>query len=605
MAMLFVVTGTMSAATYYVATNGSDSNAGSIDRPWFSVKYALTKLTNTDTLYLREGTYYETGLSISNRSRILFSAYAQEKVEITGGIPDFTVAPNVKWELYDAATNLYRTKDIYPGSGYANVWLLDDRIQLVQYANMLNLQSTNYGPVHGFTPMYQGRGFLFHPDGHLYLRLQNNPNDLIDPLGKPINPIPADIDPNRHRMSISFTVSNSSSVKVKNLTISHAKYLFDITSSSPGFEFDGCSFNYGIYAFVLRGSSTSPNARDYEIHDCDFNNGLPDYVYWCDVKNKDQEVGEAYPEFQSEAIAGPAPGFYIHNNRFHDSFDAMDLDGGTENTRILYNEFLRLRDDAITFGAELPAKVSSGPDLYVYNNVFLILDDRICFRGRLASSGAHYDGNVMYRLLDTTYHQPQPSSFPLFSQFGNGSSFSTLADFRSRSGTDWESKGLEVDPQMDVNRIVRGSYDGGEATWKRYFPRNNSVSTQGVSYEGLNWPGTEGVRYRGAMVDSLATGIGEHLRRRGDAPDGFELGQNYPNPFNPRTAISYQLSAVSFVNLRVYNMLGRVIATLANVEQPPGRYQVTFDAGNLSSGVFFYRLQAGNFVDTKKLVLLK
>jgi hypothetical protein len=705
-ATLFLLAGNGSASTYYVATNGSDANSGSIDRPWFSVKYALTKLTNNDTLYVREGVYYETGLSVSNRSGILISAYGQEKAEITGGIQDFR-APGDKWELYDAPTNLYRTKNTYP-VGYVNAWLLDDGIQLVQYASLANLQSANYGPVNGFTPMYQGPGVTSYFDGHIYMRLQNNPNDLVDPLGKPISSVPADIDPNHHRISISFTgtlftISNSSNVKFKNLTVSHAKYLFDTPASSSKFEFDGCSFNYSSYGFVLRGTSTAPTARDYEIHNCDFNNGLPDYVYWCDVKNKDQEVGEAYPEFQAEAISGPAPGFYIHHNRFHDSFDAMDLDAGTENARILYNEFYRLRDDAITFKivknvevghnimwrvgegvscdfdltdtktdgdvyvhhniidasqyqhggrtgnyrasnwpvwqicdvfgshgdtypakwkvynnttvhrrsgysydpAELPAKTQSGSDLYVYNNIFLILDDRICYRGRLATSGAHYDGNVMYRLLDTTYHRPLPNTYPLISQFGNGASFSTLADFRANSGTNWEDHGLEVDPQMDVNKIVHGNYDGGEATWKRYFPRSTSVTTQGASYEGLTWPGTQGVRYRGAMADSLATAIGEHFPQRGNTPSEFELGQNYPNPFNPTTSIRYSIPTAGSYSMQVFNVLGQEVARLLNGDVSPGKYAVKFDAGNLSSGLYVYTLVGTNARAVKKMMLLK
>jgi hypothetical protein len=708
-AILLLLASNGSASTYFVAVNGSNANDGSKDHPWFSVKYALTRVVNNDTLYIREGVYYETGLSISNRSGILISAYGREKVEITGGVPDFRVAPNDKWELYDASTNLYRTKDMYPGTSYVSAWLLEDGIQLVQYASMANLQSKNYGPVSGFSPMYQGPGVLYsNTDGRIYMRLQNNPNDLIDPLGKPIDPIPADVDPNHHRVSISFSgtlfsLSNASNVKIKNLTLSYGKYLFDTPGASSNFEFDGCVFNYGIYAFVLRGNSTAPTARNYEIHHCDFSNGLPDYVYWCDVKNKDQEVGEAYSEFQSEAISGPAPDFYIHHNRFHDSFDAMDLKGGTENTRILYNEFYRLRDDAITlsivknveiahnimwrvgegvscdfdiadtktdgdvyvhhniidasqyqhggrtgnyrasnwpvwqiidaFGshgdtypakwkvynnttvhrrsgysynpAELPAKVQSGPDLYVYNNIFLILDDRICFRGRLASSGAHFDGNVMYRLLDSTYHQPITSNFPLFYQFGNGSSFSTLAEFRSSSGTNWESKGLEIDPRMDVNKIVHGSYDGGEATWRRYFPRNNSILTQGVSYEGLNWPGTEGVRYRGAMADSLATAIDDRIPGRWNLPNEFSLGQNYPNPFYPTTQIQFSVAKPGSYSVTVFNVLGQEVAKLFAGDLSPGAYAVSFDAGCLSSGLYICTLFGSDARTAKKMMLLR
>ncbi|MGB2866933.1 MAG: hypothetical protein WBD36_00655, partial [Bacteroidota bacterium] len=353
--MILLLTGTSAASTYYVATSGLDTNDGSKDHPWFSVKYAMTKLASNDTLFVRGGVYYEKAFTISGLSNVVVSAFPGEQVEITGGMPEFRPAPNTKWELSDGAINLYRSVNIYASSSYMNAWLLDDNLHLVEYQVMDNLRSTNYGPVQGFVPMYQGPGILLSNDAHLYIRLENNPNDLVGPLGLPRAAVPAELDPNKHSISVFFTktlitVSNSSSIKFRDLALSHAQYLFDITSSAANFEFDHCTFDYGRYAFVLRGTSTAPAAHDFVIHDCDFNNGLPEYVYWCDVKNKDQEVGEAYSEFQSEAISGPASGFVIRNNTFHDSFDAMDLAAGTTNARVVGNKFFRLRDDAVTLG---------------------------------------------------------------------------------------------------------------------------------------------------------------------------------------------------------------------------------------------------------------
>ena len=85
----------------------------------------------------------------------------------------------------------------------------------------------------------------------------------------------------------------------------------------------------------------------------------------------------------------------------------------------------------------------------------------------------------------------------------------------------------------------------------------------------------------------------------------FHLLQNYPNPFNPFTNIMYTIVKQEFTTLKVYDILGKEIAVLVNEEKLPGRYQVTFNAANLASGVYFYTLTTGDFKETKKMVLVK
>lgn len=88
-------------------------------------------------------------------------------------------------------------------------------------------------------------------------------------------------------------------------------------------------------------------------------------------------------------------------------------------------------------------------------------------------------------------------------------------------------------------------------------------------------------------------------------PSEFCLSQNYPNPFNPTTAISFQLPAYSHVSLKVFDVLGREVATLVNEYKPAGNYRIQFNASKLVSGVYFYRMESGTFSQTKKLVVLK
>ena len=123
--------------------------------------------------------------------------------------------------------------------------------------------------------------------------------------------------------------------------------------------------------------------------------------------------------------------------------------------------------------------------------------------------------------------------------------------------------------------------------------------------------------YNVALSDSVRTEIEGALARKyglftgvADNPDGrvpkrFVLAQNYPNPFNPSTSIRYELPLASKVSLIVYNLLGQEVMTLVDGEMSAGAHEVKFNALNLSSGVYLYRIRAGDFVATKRLVLLK
>ena len=88
-------------------------------------------------------------------------------------------------------------------------------------------------------------------------------------------------------------------------------------------------------------------------------------------------------------------------------------------------------------------------------------------------------------------------------------------------------------------------------------------------------------------------------------PQKLELNQNYPNPFNPVTNLEFSISKTGFVSLKIYDVLGKEIRTLVNEIKQPGIYKVEFDGSSLSSGVYFYKIEAGSFVQTKRMLLLK
>ena len=89
------------------------------------------------------------------------------------------------------------------------------------------------------------------------------------------------------------------------------------------------------------------------------------------------------------------------------------------------------------------------------------------------------------------------------------------------------------------------------------------------------------------------------------SPTAYSLEQNYPNPFNPSTNISYSIPNSSFVTLKVYDILGNEVAALVNQTQAAGKHTVSFDAGNLSNGVYLYSIKADNFTNIKKMILMK
>ena len=103
-------------------------------------------------------------------------------------------------------------------------------------------------------------------------------------------------------------------------------------------------------------------------------------------------------------------------------------------------------------------------------------------------------------------------------------------------------------------------------------------------------------------VDTNTIGIEDNT---GNIPENYLLSQNYPNPFNPETVIRYSIPQAEEVSLVVYNLIGEKVALLINGNMPAGNHRVTWDASNFPSGIYFYRLQASDFVQTRKMVLLK
>ena len=181
------------------------------------------------------------------------------------------------------------------------------------------------------------------------------------------------------------------------------------------------------------------------------------------------------------------------------------------------------------------------------------------------------------------------------------------ADFRS-SGRDIIANSQTVsffDQSSYVPTSWQWTFDGGTPnTSTSQNPSNIQYSVSGIYQVKLiatNFYGSDTLIRTKYVHATPLIGIGNNEITVND----YKLEQNYPNPFNPATNIKYQIAKTDFVSLKVYDIMGREVATLVNGNMNAGNYETTFDCTNLTSGVYYYKLSSGNFRETKKLLLIK
>ena len=162
--------------------------------------------------------------------------------------------------------------------------------------------------------------------------------------------------------------------------------------------------------------------------------------------------------------------------------------------------------------------------------------------------------------------------------------------------------GGRVTIEVNVSAIVRIAYNPITNHLLNALEVNPKT---GMVFAGLIEIESGGTNVYRSTPDILKDIVVVSVDNPADLPTDYSLSQNYPNPFNPTTKIQYSLTATTNVKLSVYNIMGQEVMQLVNEDQTAGKYIVDFDAQNLQSGVYFYRLQTGKFVETKKMLLLK
>ncbi len=222
------------------------------------------------------------------------------------------------------------------------------------------------------------------------------------------------------------------------------------------------------------------------------------------------------------------------------------------------------------------------------DTVYIIFIDRMWKGAQAANRGGLADAFADVKLTptaaagDTVYE----GSFTVIGKAHYGIMY--VYEFRSNSGsTSQEGSGLGA----QYGRRVRYIQPLAPNSFPRYYTAPMDT-----------WKKNAPLNVETPPYNPLASVAEDHTP---GVPAGFKLGQNYPNPFNPATKMKYTVPERAHVSLKVYNLLGQVVSTLVDQQQSAGNYIATFEANNLPTGVYFYRLEAGRFTETRKMLLLK
>jgi len=233
-------------------------------------------------------------------------------------------------------------------------------------------------------------------------------------------------------------------------------------------------------------------------------------------------------------------------------------------------------------------------DTTLPNNInYFVLDGYFPLGGMLRSDSIgvyYYDSRDSSDCIVYNYNSKLYEPYKTGFQAGKDSAIVTLQQIDSSEVLLRKTKTLSFSYNWMIGHIITL----GEEIGPVYFHTGGDGTTLRIDYELI-----------GSKINDKTYGNITSTRNSEIKLDNYTLYQNYPNPFNPVTTINYTIAAKDFVTIKVFDFLGKEVATLVNEEKPAGSYSVNFNGNKLSSGVYFYRMHAGSFVETKKLILLK
>jgi hypothetical protein len=173
----------------------------------------------------------------------------------------------------------------------------------------------------------------------------------------------------------------------------------------------------------------------------------------------------------------------------------------------------------------------------------------------------------------------------------------------------FDTDSIKNDSEIFIKTFYFGIYDSliniSKMEGNDYQPKVGYILNNDTVYVSIIWLHQTDSKIDIWMAKEVFKPIISSVRNEHLDINSFYLMQNYPNPFNPSTTIEYEIPNSSNVKIEIFDVLGRKIETLMNKEQIPGNYKIYFDGSKFSSGIYFYRITAGNFIQTKKMILIK
>jgi len=330
-------------------------------------------------------------------------------------------------------------------------------------------------------------------------------------------------------------------------------------------------------------------------------------LYWDDIviyTSSSSLVDLTVPNFSSTITASSnANGTSITLNWI----DGTDANSGIRGVIILRSEGLaQLPPSLNDQGKYSVSGGNSGPNTIGLWSVVGIVNPGVqTFIDNSVSPNADYTYAVYMR--DDAYNYSTASTSSITALPVELSSFSASI-ISSTVKLNWQTATEVNNYGFDVERKILKQVQNDNASWEKIGFINgngNSNSPKSYSYEDKNVTAGK-YYYRLKQIDN----DGQFEYSKAIEVDfgtlkKFELSQNYPNPFNPKTSISYNLSEASNVRLTIFNLLGQELRTLVNEFKESGVHTINFDASDLNSGMYLYKIEAGSFVQTRKMTLVK